>query len=1005
MNELVRHFLDLKSSIDKEKYLRYFSTSLEMCDSKIVFSTKIRGTNDVIAKYETYPTRRFYDSSYCAICGYTKCEHINFLLKDIANEKKEELESYINSLLEVEEKKKRDKEQKIFLQSLEKLSSLIDKRDIYSSDNKIRFETYLDNDKHQITFRIGTTKMYKITYINKFITSYDTKSEITFGRDLTFIPSEELFDEREMKLIEFMKSSVKNGIIPNTPENELKVLKLNIGKYVYIDDAPFLVSETRYSPRVKISKDGTMSIVLDDSYLLCDNYFINLISRSIHLFEEDSIWRNFIYLVNDYPNVSCLNFLDEFKYSIYLKYVDRFDLDEEISENLRIERVKIKSYFDFEDDVISLKTKILRNDKIIQVESLDKLASKQYRKYINILNDYGFDNNIIVDEKKILRFLKSDFKHLKSVSEVYLSDKLKSKQMVKFISPNISIVYKNGMMEALMKTSEYTDEELAKIYASIKKKKNYVLLKNDRIVTLDENAVTFKNMVDDFSLDSTSLLVKQEVPMYQVFKAYAYEDHVKIDTYLKNLLNTIASFKKSEYELPYVNAELRKYQVEGFKWLSVLKDNHLGGILADDMGLGKTLQMITLISSLKENKPILIVSPKSLIFNWIKEFEKFLPEQKIIPLFGSSFEREELIFSIDMNEKIVYITSYDSLRSDVNEYKEKEFLLTILDEGQYIKNVMAKKTKSVKLIKSDYRFVLTGTPIENNIIDLWSLFDFIMPSYLPPVEIFKQNYECDPDYVKVVHKKVSPFILRRTKKEVLKDLPSKFEMVVTCEMNSSQRKLYDTFRKQAMNLLDEEGKQIEILSYLTRLRQICVDPSLFIEDYEDGSGKMDYLFEMIDTYLDNHHRLVIFSQFVKALDIVEKYIHKKKLSYYKITGETKAQDRVDICESFNSSDEVPICLVSLKAGGTGLNLIGADTVIHLDPWWNESVTNQATDRTYRIGQKKNVNVVKLICEDSIEQNVLKLQAMKKDLIDKVISSSDASITSLTKEDIKYILDR
>jgi SNF2 family DNA or RNA helicase len=280
-----------------------------------------------------------------------------------------------------------------------------------------------------------------------------------------------------------------------------------------------------------------------------------------------------------------------------------------------------------------------------------------------------------------------------------------------------------------------------------------------------------------------------------------------------------------------------------------------------------------------------------------------------------------------------------------------------------------------------------------------------MPGYLPLLNDFKGNYEKDEDnYTSLIYKKVAPFILRRTKKEVLKDLPEKVEMVMTCEMEEQQNALYQAEKLHARDILNSGGQTFDVLFLLTRLRQLCVDPSLYIATYTEQSAKMALLKSLIKEYLSSGHRLIIFSQFVKALNIVEKYLNAQSIDYYMITGETPAEKRIEYCDKFNQFDEVPICLVSLKAGGTGLNLVGADIVIHLDPWWNNSVMDQATDRAYRIGQTKNVEVIKLICENSIEQKVIELQEKKKNLIDKIISNDDSSITSLSQEDLKFILE-
>ena len=345
----------------------------------------------------------------------------------------------------------------------------------------------------------------------------------------------------------------------------------------------------------------------------------------------------------------------------------------------------------------------------------------------------------------------------------------------------------------------------------------------------------------------------------------------------------------------------------------------------------------------------------------------------------------------------MYITSYDSLRNDIGKYTG-EFNYGILDEAQYIKNVRALKTKSVKEIKARHRFALTGTPIENSVVDLWSIFDYIMPGYFDELSRFMTS---DPG---AIARKSAPFILRRIKADVLEDLPPRYERILSADMTDEQRKLYEAMREQARRQLEAGGKAFDILPFLTRLRQICVDPGMFAENYRGGSGKLAMLEELIPEYLQEGHRILIFSQFVKALESVRSLLDKLGIPAYFLSGATSAQDRIDMMDSFNNGSGIDIFLISLKAGGTGLNLIGADTVIHLDPWWNVAAENQASDRTHRIGQTRNVEVIRLIAADTIEQRVVELQEIKKEVIRQVISDDDGSVTSARLEDIAFVLD-
>ena len=395
------------------------------------------------------------------------------------------------------------------------------------------------------------------------------------------------------------------------------------------------------------------------------------------------------------------------------------------------------------------------------------------------------------------------------------------------------------------------------------------------------------------------------------------------------------------------------------------------------------------------------------MFNWVSEFNKFAKDIPVYPIIGTVEERSKIIKKIKNDKFGVYFISYDSLRNEYENLLDFNFDLVILDEAQFIKNMHAKKTNAVKQINALHTIALTGTPIENNIYDLWSIFDFLMPHYLLDYEDFKESFESDEEYYKIVKDKVAPFILRRRKEDVLKDLPEKFEVIMTTEMSPEQRKLYDAFRlkaKEELKSKDGGSHVMEVLSIITRLRQICVDPSTFVENFTGESGKITMLKEIIENKMKDGHRFLIFSQFVSALNIVKEEIEKMGIKYFMITGDTSAKDRLQICNDFNNDEDYKIVLISLKAGGTGLNLVGADVVIHLDPWWNYSAQNQASDRAHRIGQTRTVEVIKLIAENSIEERVVSLQDEKKELVDKVISNDDSSIKKLSIKDLKSILN-
>jgi SNF2 family DNA or RNA helicase len=450
-----------------------------------------------------------------------------------------------------------------------------------------------------------------------------------------------------------------------------------------------------------------------------------------------------------------------------------------------------------------------------------------------------------------------------------------------------------------------------------------------------------------------------------------------------------------------LKANLREYQKEGLNWLNFLNEFGFGGILADDMGLGKTIQTLSLISYLKEqgklNKPILVVMPTSLIFNWKDEIEKFTPNLSYEILYG--VDRKEKFENIDKFD--IILTTYQLVARDVDILGQKEFSYIILDESQKIKNPKTKMAKAIKSLKSEHKLALSGTPIENNLEELWSIFSFLMPGFLGDLKFFKNYYqkeiEQNNSIKKMEHlrKKITPFILRRTKNLVAKELPKKTEIIKYAEFESTQARLYESVRvameKKVKEAISKKGlnrSHITILDALLKLRQICCDPSLLkLKEAQKvkKSAKLELLFELVDKLLQENKKILLFSQFTSMLDIIEEELNKKDIKYTKLTGSTRKRE--EVIKEFKKED-TKIFLISLKAGGVGLNLTEADTIIHYDPWWNPAVENQATDRAYRIGQDKKVFVYKLIVKNSIEQKILELQKKKAKLQESIYDNKD-----------------
>ena len=488
------------------------------------------------------------------------------------------------------------------------------------------------------------------------------------------------------------------------------------------------------------------------------------------------------------------------------------------------------------------------------------------------------------------------------------------------------------------------------------------------------------------------------------------------DKHFKQLIKEFKTVEDSEFDIPSsLGNVMRKYQIQGFRWMKTLEHYGFGGILADDMGLGKTLQMISILLSAKEEDYLgtaLIVCPASLVYNWKEEFLRFAPELQVTTVVGNQQERAEIIKEYHKSD--VLITSYDLLKRDIAEYEGITFDYQVIDEAQYIKNHTTAASKSVKIIQSKQRFALTGTPIENRLSELWSIFDYLMPGFLYGYEVFRKELETpivkhkDETASAKLKKMVAPFILRRLKGDVLRDLPEKIEEIRYARLEDKQQKLYDGQVVHMQEILagqdadDFQKNKLLILAELTKIRQICCDPGLLFERYEGGSAKREACVELIQSAIEGEHKILIFSQFTSMLELLEKDLKREAISYYKITGATPKEKRVELVNAFNS-DATPVFLISLKAGGTGLNLTGADVVIHYDPWWNQAAQNQATDRAHRIGQTKVVSVYKLIAKDTIEEKIVKMQESKRDLADSILSGDSGGITQMSKDELMDLL--
>ena len=573
------------------------------------------------------------------------------------------------------------------------------------------------------------------------------------------------------------------------------------------------------------------------------------------------------------------------------------------------------------------------------------------------------------------------------------------------INPNITLDIsqsRNGYMSMKLDIEGVDSNEYIELFSSYKNNNRLYRMKNGAYLDLKDNDLeqAFK-LIDILNIynDFDNMKIPNNKAIY-LEKLIEDEDlsFVNGSKYVSNVVKKFDKVKSKNYEIPKdLNATLRDYQVSGFEFFKTLSDYQFGGILADEMGLGKTIQTIAFLLSNKDKKSI-VITPTALIYNWKNELEKFAPTLKVGLLHAAKSEREKILDNIDNYD--VILTTYTTYKNDIDKYKNINFDYCIIDEAQNIKNPDAIITKAIKNVNAKVRFALTGTPIENNLMELWSIFDFIMPGYLYNKSKFKSIFVNNDKNIIELKNLIKPFILRRTKKEVITELPDKIEQKIIIDLEKEHKRAYKGYVNLITRKIKENNQDnITVFSYLTKLRQLCLSPELMVKNYQGKNSKLDVLINIINDSSDE--KILVFSQFTKVLEVIGKRLNEENISYSYLDGKTSAKDRVKLVEEFNTNNN-KVFLISLKAGGTGLNLTSANIVVHFDPWWNPAVEDQASDRAHRIGQKNVVNVIKLIAKGTAEERVINLQETKKELIEDVINGNldnSSTLKNLSKDDI------
>lgn len=669
--------------------------------------------------------------------------------------------------------------------------------------------------------------------------------------------------------------------------------------------------------------------------------------------------------------------------------------------------------------------------------------SRLITRYFSYWEDESGELVIRGDEEALYQVLSEGMPQFQEVGEVWLSESVRHLRVLPPPEVSMGVSLGGGWLDLKIETAGIDPAELLQVLSEYRQKKKYYRMKNGEFLQLSGGGLqALDSLTADLGLTKSEFQAGEaKIPAYRAFYLDSLSGDGRMKLFQRDeaygmMVRDLKTAQSVSYAVPAVlEKTLREYQKIGYTWMRTLARYHFGGILADDMGLGKTLQVIALLTAFYQEKteqkaagnegsgselplPSLIVCPASLVYNWGQEFARFSPEIRVLLIAGTAKERQEQLeeqMRMEASEGAqVIITSYDLLKRDRAAYLGRTFEYEIIDEAQVIKNAKTQGAKAVKEISANVRFALTGTPVENRLSELWSIFDFLMPGFLYGYRKFRERYELpivknqDPEALTALRRMTGPFVLRRLKKDVLRELPGKEERIVYSAASGRQQKLYTASALKLKEALaggawSGNGK-LEVLSQLMRLRQICCDPALCFEDYTGESAKLETCVSLIASASAAGHKILLFSQFASMLERIQERLLQEGISSHLLVGATPKEERSRMVQAF-ASDEVPVFLISLKAGGTGLNLTAADIVIHYDPWWNVAAQNQATDRAYRIGQEKPVTVYKLILKDTIEENLLKLQNAKLALAAQVVSEGMVSLGDLSQNELMELFEQ
>ena len=919
---------------------------------------------------------------------------------------------------------------------------------------RVRLEPYfyLPAENMRVEFKIGCTRMYVLKNIGDFVNAVARNEQVFYGKELEFYHHPEAFTPESRPLVRFLQYSLLKGssymgnYLSTVYKRDLNVTPELIDDFLDAAGAGPLMGETADGiarewsfregepvRRLEISGDSYgISVKLQRMQLVTGK-------RYGYFFDEGTIWKTDRERIEEIREF--LIYMDSFgKSGLYVAGTElpafARDMLPVLQEHFEVEmrnfspeeylpeEASFEIYLDApQRDLLTCELyAVYGEEKYNLFDSLDLTERRDARREMLMKGLVGEFFNAY-DPGKRQMVLSSDEERL-----FLISDAVRAMRVLPAPHVSVGVSIAGDLLELTLQSEEMPMDQLISILSRYDRKKKYYRLKNGSFVDLgDEGIRTLAQLKQELMIADSAM--EDGVVSLPRYRAMYLDGSLKEDSGLslqkgksfRALVRNMKTVEDNDFEVPpELDGILRGYQKQGFLWIKTLKANGFGGILADDMGLGKTLQVIAfLLSEWKESggnpgRPWLIVCPASLVFNWKSEVQRFAPVLPVYAAAGGAGERKQLLEQAAREKKGVIITSYELLRRDIDIYTGMDFACEVIDEAQFIKNHSTQAARAVKQVPAGFRLALTGTPVENRLSELWSIFDYLMPGFLFSYSRFREELETpivsreDEETAVRLHKMIRPFVLRRLKKDVLTDLPDKIEKPMMAVMEGEQSSLYDAHVQRLIAVLtkqtDQEfaGTQIQVLSELTKLRQICCDPGLLFDGYEGDSAKTRLCMELIRNAAEGGHKVLLFSQFTSMLERLKSALAKEKISYYTLDGSTPKVRRMELVESFNRDDTQVFC-ISLKAGGTGLNLTAADIVIHFDPWWNVAVQNQATDRAHRIGQRNVVTVYKLIAKGTIEEKITALQEKKKALADSILGGEEMGRASFTREELMEIL--